>query len=138
LCNRSDLRIWSAENRPPEMVFPVVMALPPEPVNGVITSVVPPPPFCPFAFPVNVDFIFTRSVSRSAPNRCSRFSVRSGDFLAMLLDGSWREASAIGVTKRERRGHSVCDRDSGCVRCAALTVGELMEVAAETKPPSGA
>jgi hypothetical protein len=35
-------------------------------------------------------------------------------------------------------GHSVCDRDSECVRCLALSVGAFMEVAAETKSPSGA
>jgi hypothetical protein len=94
-----------------------------ESFDGVITGVVPGLPFCPFAFLVNVDFIFTPSVSWSAPSRGSRSSVPSGDFLAMLLDGSWREGIAIGAIRRERRGHSVCDRDSGCFQCAALTVG---------------
>jgi hypothetical protein len=56
---------------------------------------VPRPPFCPFAFLVIVGFIFIRSVSQRAPNRRSRFSVGSGDFLAMLLDESWHEASAV-------------------------------------------
>jgi hypothetical protein len=71
-----------------------ITPLPLEFLDVVITAVVPRLPFCPFAFLVNVDFIFIPSVSRSAPSRCSRFSVCSGDFLAMLLDGNWRDRGA--------------------------------------------
>jgi hypothetical protein len=63
-----------------------VTPLPLEFVDVVITDVVPRLTFCLFAFLVNVDFIFIPSVSQSAPSRCSRFSVCSRDFLAMLLD----------------------------------------------------
>jgi hypothetical protein len=72
-----------------------VTPLPLEWVDVVITTIVPRLPFCPFAFLLNVELIFIPSVSRSAPSRCPRLSVRSGDFLAMILDGSWREAGAI-------------------------------------------
>jgi hypothetical protein len=81
-----------------------VTPLPLEFGDVVITGGGPRLPFCPFAFPVNAGF--TLSVSRSAPSRCSRFSVRASGFLPILLDTSRREAGAIGVTKRDMGGHT--------------------------------
>jgi hypothetical protein len=68
--------------------------------NGVITGIVPRLPDCPFAFIVSVDVILIPSVSPSAPSRCSHLSVRSGDFLAMLLDRSGAKPARSGRPRR--------------------------------------